>query len=233
MKEKDTAEKDSPITRSLRHSMADGVFATLMTGFTQDYFTPFLLFLGGSTRHVGLLSAVSNLTSSVIQLKSADIAGRLKSRKRVINIFVFLQALMLLPMVLVYFMSGARVAAFIAAATLFTSFGAFVNPVWGSLMADLVGSERRGEYFGWRNKVLGFVGIASTFAAGFVLHEAGRVNVFLGFAAIFSAAFVFRLVSWRHLNRMHEPEVAERDEDYFSILDFVSRIRESNFARFA
>lgn len=225
-------DKDSLSGRSLRYSMGDGVFATLMTGFTQDYFTPFLLFLGGGTRHVGLLSSISNLLSSLVQLKSADVAERLKSRKKVISVFVFLQAMTLIPMLLVYFLSGPRVAVFVAVAALFTSFGAFVNPVWGSLMADLVGSQGRGEYFGWRGKILGFVGIGSTFLAGFILHSAGRSNVLFGFAAIFSAAFIFRLLSWRYLGRMHEPEVRHAEDDYFSIFEFLSRVRESNFARF-
>ncbi|MBU0877996.1 MAG: hypothetical protein KKD55_00105 [Candidatus Omnitrophica bacterium] len=44
-----------------------------MTAFTQEYFTPFLLLLGGTVRHVGLLNALPNLMASLAQLKSADI----------------------------------------------------------------------------------------------------------------------------------------------------------------
>ncbi|MBI5588632.1 MAG: MFS transporter [Deltaproteobacteria bacterium] len=224
--------KENDTGKSLKYSIRDGVFASLMTGFTVDYFTPFLLLLGGTLRHVAVLSALPNLISSIIQLKSADIPERLKSRKRVINLFVLLQALMLIPMTASFMLGEARIAVFIATVTLFTSFGAFVAPAWGSLMADLVREDRRGEYFGWRNKVLGLVTIAAAFGAGFVLHQTERFNVFLGFAAVFGLAFVFRVVSWRYLRKMHEPEMVHRKEDYFSIIDFISRANTSNFARF-
>lgn len=223
--------KESQTEKSLQYSIRDGIFASLMTGFTSDYFTPFILFLGGSVRHVGLLNALPNFVSSIIQLKSADISERFKSRKKVINFFVLLQALTLLPMLAIFFLGEVRVAVFIAIVTLFTSFGAFVNPAWASLMADLV-QENRGRYFGWRNKVLGFVAIASTFTAGFILHRAEKFNLLLGFAAIFILAFIFRVVSWHYLRKMHEPSLEHKEGDYFSILEFISRINTSNFVRF-
>lgn len=227
-----TENRDERVDESLKHSMRDGVFASLMSGFTQDYFTPFLLMLGGTVRHVGLLSALPNLTASLIQLKSADIAERFGSRRNIINIFVLLQALTLVPMVLVYLLGPMKIAAFIAVVTMFTSLGAIAHPAWASLMADLVEVDRRGEYFGWRNKVLGFIGVGATFAAGLILHRAGRFHLFLGFAAIFAVASVFRLLSWRYLTKMHEPAIEHKKEDYFSLFDFISRARYSNFARF-
>lgn len=226
------SEKDPKIKQSLRFSIIDGVFSSLVTGFTQDYFTPFLLVLGAGVRHVAILSALPNLASSLIQLKSADVADRFRSRSKVVNLFVFLQALTLIPMLFVYWMGEARIAVFIAVVTLFSSFGAFAHPAWASLMADLVEKDRRGEYFGWRSKVLGFVASVAAFAAGFILHRAGEINVVLGFIVVFAMAFVFRLVSWHYLRKMHDPEVRQSREDYFSFYDFLSRLKSSNFARF-
>lgn len=225
-------EPKDPTQRSLRYSIKDGVFASLMTGFTADYFTPFLLLLGGTVRHVGILSALPHLVASIIQLKSPDIADKLRSRKKVITIFALLQGIALIPLIFSYLFGEARVAAFIAIVTLFTSLGAFVGPAWGAIMADLVQEGKRGEYFGWRNKVLGLVTIASTFMAGFVLHQTEKYNVFWGFAIIFALAFVFRLVSWRYLTKMHEPEFTPKKADYFSVFDFISKANTSNFARF-
>ncbi len=227
-------EEGSRPDESLRYSVKDGVFLSLMNGFTLDYFTPFLLLLGGSVRHVALLSALPNLFASLIQLKSPYFVDRFRSRKRLISIFILLQALMLPPMIAAHLFGTSSVAAFIAVATLFTAFGAFINPAWGSLMADLVREDKRGEYFGWRNKVLGLVGIASTFMAGFILYQANRFfpGAFWGFFILFAAAFVFRLVSWRYFNRMHEPELVPKESDYFSFVDFISQINTSNFARF-
>lgn len=226
------SRENGPADKSLKYSIRDGVYASLMTGFTADYFTPFLLLLGGSLRHVAVLSALPNLVSSLVQLKSADIPERLKSRKRAINLFVLLQALMLIPMTASFLFGPASIAVFIATVTLFTSFGAIATPAWGSLMADLVRDDRRGEYFGWRNKVLGLVTIAATFGAGFVLHQAERFNLFAGFSVVFGLAFAFRIISWRYLKKMHEPPMVHREEDRFSIIEFISRANKSNFARF-
>lgn len=218
--------------RSLRYSIKDGVFASMMNGFTVDYLTPFLLLLGGTVKHVGILSALPHLFASIIQLKSPDISERLRSRKKVISIFIVLQALMLLPMMATFAMGSYRVAIFIAVVTLFTACGAFIMPAWGSLMTDIVDEDRRGEYFGWRSRVLGIVVIASTFAAGFILYQTERINALLGFGVIFGLAFVFRLVSWRYMMKMHEPELKHKEEDYFSFRDFISRMPSSNFAKF-
>ncbi len=224
--------KDSQIEKSLRYSMGDGIFASLMNGFTLDYFTPFLLLIGGTVRHVGILSAVPSLASSLIQLKSADLEEKTGNRKKVVDVCALLQALTLVPMFALYFMGAGRIAVFIAVVTLFTSFGALASPAWASIMADLVSHDKRGAYFGWRGKVTGFVTVGATFAAGYILHRMDSFNIFLGFAVIFALAFAFRLASWQYLARMHEPELARGHADYFSLYDFVSRLRQSNYARF-
>jgi len=216
---------------SLRYSIRDGVFVSMMNGFTLDYLTPFLIFLGGTIRHVGVLSALPNLVAAFIQLKSPDIADRLSSRKKVISLAILLQAAMLPPMVACWFLEW-RVGVFIAIVTLFTAAGAVIMPAWGSLMADLVEEGKRGEYFGWRSKTLGITTVLSTFLAGFILHRAEKTSALVGFAVIFALAFVFRLVSWHYMNKMHEPALVRKAEDYFSLRDFVSRYQTSNFLRF-
>lgn len=218
--------------KSLRYSLLDGIFASGMLGFTQDYFTPFLLLLGGTARHVGILNALPNLFTALTQLKSADVVEKVKSRKKIINTFVFLQALMLLPLVSISLISQAAPYVFIGVIIMFTFFGAFAGPAWASLMSDLVHEGRRGEYFGWRNRRLGFVIITFTFIAGFILHVMKKLNIFYGFAIIFGFAFIFRVISWHFLIRMHEPYLEYKKEHSFTFFDFLGRIRESNFARF-
>lgn len=226
------APKDKRSDKSLRYSIRDGVFASMMTGFTADYFTPFLLVLGGTVKHVGILNALPNLFASIIQLKSPAFTEKFKSRKKVIDIFVLLQALLMLPMAISFLFGSFRVAVFIAIVTLFTSVGAVVAPAWGSLMADLVRDDKRGEYFGWRSRILGFVNIGASCAAGFILHETESKLLFWGFTIVFGLALVFRLISWYYLKKMHEPKLEHREEDYFSIFDFVAHAKTSNFARF-
>ena len=152
--------EQNKIKKSLRFSLFDGVFASGMTGMTADYITPYALALKASVSQVGILSAIPNLASSLVQLRSADLVERLKSRKKIINLFVLLHALMALPIILVpYLFKTGAVTFLIIFITLFISLNAFAGPAWSSLMSDYIPYKMRGKYFGWRNKILGVVTI--------------------------------------------------------------------------
>lgn len=222
----------SKIKKSLRYSFLDGIFAAIMVGMTADYITPYALQLRATVRQIGILNALPNLFSSLVQLKSADLAERLKSRKKIINIFVLLHALMSIPIILTpYLFKNQAVLFLIIFVTLFTAFNAFAGPAWSSLMSDYIPYKKRGRYFGWRNKMLGSVIIIATFVAGAILHLF-KNNILKGFLIIFSIAFISRMISWFFLTRMYEVPLHIRKEDYFSFFDFVKRIRESNFLKF-
>lgn len=219
--------------KSLKTSFIDGIFSSGMFGFTQDYFTPFLLLLGATGTHIGFLNAIPNLCASLAQLKSADAVQARQSRKQVITFYVFLQALTLIPMA---FMAGLKILRpwmFIALVTLFLVCGAFSTPAWGSLMSDLVPEEKRGAYFGWRMKVIGFVTVVYAFIAGIILQAAHKKDPFLGFVIVFGLAFVFRMISRYYLGRLYEQPLEFRQQDQFTFIQFLRRIRQSNFARFS
>ncbi len=105
-------------------------------------------------------------------------------------------------------------------------------PVWGSLMSDLVAEKKRGEYFGWRNKVLGILIVVFSFIAGNILHVFEPAKIYQGFALIFGFAGIFRFISCYFLTRMYEPPLVPKKEDYFNFFMFIRRRRESNFAQF-
>jgi MFS family permease len=224
--------KQNKIRKSLRFSFWDGAFTSCMTGLTAEYFTPYALALQATTSQIGLLAAAPNLASSLVQLKAADITDKLRSRKKTMNIFVLLHTLMLLPVILIPYLFKLQPVYFlILFITLFTCFNAFSIPAWSSLMSEHIPYKSRGRYFGWRNKTLSIVMILGSFLAGFILQVFKR-NTFKGFLLIFSLAFITRIISWYFLSRMYEPVFKVRKEAYFSFLDFVKRIRRSNFARF-
>lgn len=225
------SNKDT-LRRSLNLSLLNGVFASAMMGFTQEYFTPFLLLLGGTGQQVGLLNALPNLFSAAIQLKSPELTDLVKSRKHIVSMFVFLQAMLLLPMAVAALAGSIPVTMFIALVILFTCCGAITNPPWGSLLADLVDEKVRGEYFGWRNRLLGFVIVASAFIAGFILHTMEKVNIFYGFALVFGGAFLWRFISWYFVVGMYEPLLVHKKEHYFTMYQFLARVKESNFVKF-
>lgn len=220
------------IKRSLKFSLWDGVCAGGMMGFTQDYFTPFLLLLGGTAKSVGVLCSLPNLVAALVQLNSAEFTEKIKSRRKVIKVFILLQALMLLPMAWLAVTGETNPTLFIILVTLFTASGAFATPAWGSLMSDLVSEKKRGAFFGKRNLLLGLVMVGSSFTAGFILHIMEKVSIFQGFAIVFTIACAFRLLSWYFLIRLYEPPLEQKKEHYFSIYMFLRRLKESNFAKF-
>jgi len=220
------------IKKSLRMSFWDGVFAASMLGLTVEYFTPYALVLKATVSQVGILTALPSLAGSFCQLKSADIAECVGSRKKMVYVFVFLQALMLLPVILIPYLFKNRAAvALIIFATLFNIAGSFALPVWQSIMSEHLPNNKRGRYFGWRNKQLGLVAIISLFSAGMVLQFL-KNNILLGFLIIFSIACFCRFISAFFLTRMYEPRQYFGKESYFSFWDFLKRARESNFAKF-
>jgi MFS family permease len=220
------------IRKSLRVSFWDGVFAASMVGLTAEYFTPFALALKASVSQIGALTALPSLAGSFSLLKSADITESVGSRRKVIYFLVFLQALVLVPVILIpYLFKNWAVGALIVLVSVFNVFGAFSTPVWQSLMADYLPHNKRGRYFGWRNKVLGGVTIISLFGAGMILYFF-KSNILPGFLIIFSLACLCRFTCVYFLFQMYEPKQHLRKEAYFSFWDFIKRARESNFARF-
>ncbi|MCM8782221.1 MAG: MFS transporter, partial [Candidatus Omnitrophica bacterium] len=155
-----------------------------------------------------------------------------KSRKKIITLFVLLHLLMGIPIVLIpYLFKENAVLFLIVFLTLFNGFNALAGPAWSSLMSDHVPYAKRGSYFAWRNKIFGIVTIISSFFAGLILYLF-KSNNLKGFFVIFSFAFICRFISWYFLTRMYEPPFKLKKEAYFSFLDFIKRVRESNFAKF-
>lgn len=220
------------IRKTLRFSFLDGVFASGMIGLTQEYFTPLLLFLGGSAREVGVLVSLPNLVASLVQLKTIDLIRAFTTRRRVITTFVLLQALTLLAIASLAALGTLSVEILIMLAVLFTASGAIALPAWGSLMSDIIPVRKRGAYFGWRNSVLGVIIVCSSLAAGMLLHGMPPDRLAAGFTAVFGLACVFRLLSWAYLRRMYDPPVWHSPARKFALRSFVRTLRSSNFARF-
>lgn len=225
-------KKPNKIRNSLKSSFLDGIFASCMVGLITDYVTPYALFLKATARQIATLSALPNFFSSLIQLKSADLVDKLKSRKKIISLFVFLHLLMFIPIMLVPFVFKQNPVIFlIVFICLLNGFNAFAGPAWSSLMSEYVPYRSRGRYFGWRNKIFGIITILCSFLAGFILHL-HKEDPLKGFLFIFGFAFLARFISWYFLLQMYEPPYRINKEAYFSLFDFIKRIRESNFAKF-
>ena len=229
-----TREKAAAVAdpRALRYSFASGIFGSAMIGFTQEYLTPFLLLIGGTVRDVGFLNALPNLCAALIQIKSADVTEWIASRRKIVSAAFLVQSGVLAVAVVIALQRSCPIWLFILLAMLFAGIGAIANPPWGSWLADLVKPQQRGDYFGWRNRVLGFMTVSAGFGAGAILQAFKKVDVFYGFAFVFGLAMLSRLLSWLYVRRLAEPRLEHRPQDRFTLGQFLGKLRESNFARF-
>ncbi len=228
---------DDKIKIGLRYSLKDGIFASIMMGISDNFIAPYALAMKASAAMIGILASLPNLAGSLIQMKSAEIAEALGSRKTLINMTTFLHALMWLPIIAIpYLFRGNHVAYLVIFYMLFVCINMAGVPAWSSIMADYVPATERGKVFGWRNRLFGLINVSSMFGAGIILYLSKGLAPtefsYLGFSMIFSIAFIARLFSWHFLTKMYEPPITIKDEDRFSFLDFLKRVGRTNFGRF-
>jgi len=221
--------------KSLKYSLWDGIFASIMVGCSETFIVPYALALSAGPALVGILAALPNLAGAALQAYSPRLSEGLGSRKTLIVSSVFIHALIWIPVIAIpYIITDHRAVYLILFYTALVAVGLLSFPPWSSIMADYVPHDQRGKVFGWRNRIFGITNISSMLAAGLILQVfKNRLNApIAGFTIIFAAAFAARLASCYFLTKMHEPPLAVSAEHRFTVFDFLKRIRRSNFGRF-
>ncbi|MBI5229372.1 MFS transporter [Candidatus Micrarchaeota archaeon] len=225
------AEEKKKIRDSMEASVKDGCAWSVMDGIGTQYMTPFAYAMNAGEVEIGFLTSIPQLVSSFIQPVGARLAHKW-SRKQLVVLSAFVQALMWIPILLIPFVfgNGAKLVFFFSLVALF---GSILVPAWTSMMGDLVPQHERGAYFGRRNKISVFVTVVSSILAAFILYFFRNYsdNVFYGFSVLFFIAFLARVVSGYYLNRMHEPH-REVEEHYVSFMQFFKRVRKESFGNF-
>ncbi|MCX6747293.1 MAG: MFS transporter [Candidatus Pacearchaeota archaeon] len=219
-------------------SITEGAVANVMDGAGSRYITPYALAIGANNTQIGLLTSIPSLLGNLSQLFSSRAIEKY-SRKKIVVISIFLQALMWLPMIAVGFFffnkglnHGLSASLMIIFYTLFIIFGAFLSPAWNSLMKDVV-SKETGKYFGKKNKIGGAISLGVMLLCGFILNYfQGINNLFIGFLILFGIAFISRLVSGYLATKYYEPKLKFGKDYYFTFWQFLKKIPESNFGKF-
>lgn len=197
---------EGAVARSLRYSVADGMFWALMVGMGETYIPAYAILMGARPIELALLSALPIFLGYASQLLGAAIAPRLGGRKPFVVATALLHALAYAPIAAVFHLDALRVPALVAVVVLYWCFGSVHGAAWASWMGDLVPEERRGAYFGFRNRVLQTALFAGLVAGGLVLRGFERAGErYAGFVTIFAFALAFRSASAFCLSRQVEP----------------------------
>jgi len=231
------AEEHELIERTKKLSVKEASAYSFMDGFGLRYVTPYALAVGANNSQIGLLSSVPGLIGNLSQLTTIRLMKKF-SRKKIIFSGVLLQAIMWLLLIcagIPFYLWGMKTSfsadAVIVIYTILILFGAVSGPAWTSLMRDLV-TTNRGEYFGRRSKIAGAIALVCMFVAGFILDYFKQTHVFIGFAILFIIAFFGRFTSAMLFRKHYEPKFKVDDRKYFTLIDFVKKMRHNNFGRF-
>lgn len=219
------------IERALRCSSIEGMAYGVVQG-AGEHFTPaYAVALGASNTQLAFLSSFPTFLGAFGQSFAARLADLLGGRKRVVVAFAALQGLMWLPIVSVGFLFPAhRPELLIAFLALYTLFGGFISPTWGSIMAEVVPEQLRGRYFSLRSRWSTLANMFAFLVGGgllFVLTDKGP----LGFALIFAVAFIFRMVSLGLLTTLFEPHHDGKSDEVPSLRTFVSQLPRTNLGK--
>lgn len=226
--------KKISVRESLRSSFKDGIFASVMSGVTDQYFIPFALILGATTQQVGWVSGFPNLFGSFSQLFAVQAIHHIGGRLKLLIRTVSMQATFLFGIALLTWVGffPHRVELFLVLLVLFTISGALAGPAWGSLMTDYIPNRKRGRYFGWRNRILGVVHVASMVGGGVLLYWTREFSPVAGFLIIFAIGALSRFVSAGYIARMRDVPQKRDPASDFTFFMFLARFRESNFVKF-
>ncbi len=126
------------IKRSLTFSIIDGSFFNIMDGFTTPFIAPYALFLKASNIVISLLASVPDLLASIFQLSAIKANEVFKSRKPLIFVSMFLQALLWLPLMMIpkLMKNGASGTVVLGFMVLISMLGYFVSPLWRGELRD-------------------------------------------------------------------------------------------------
>jgi MFS family permease len=234
-----TAKDDRKIARkkkeSLNTGIKEGIAASVADGAGGAYIGPFAIAMKASNEQIAALTAIPNLIAPLSQLLTPKLMEK-RSRRDISIQFVFLQALMWLPIasVAIFFLFHPDIAPYLLIIffTIYSIFGTIAGPAWFSWMGDLAPERERGKFFGWRNMVCGAVSLVATLAAAFLLDALPKEWVLGGFFLLFVLSMVMRLTSRHLMSKQWEPPFVFKKDYYFSLSDFVKTIYQHNFGRF-
>ncbi|MFH1630740.1 MAG: MFS transporter [Candidatus Aenigmatarchaeota archaeon] len=190
-------EKDEQVKRNLDASVVEGSFTAASSNMTSNYITPYALYLGATNAQIGLMNAMQSLAGTLAQLPAARLPEFI-SRKNVWYASHIISKLIWIPIVLLVLLPFDAVLALIALLSVYAAINSLKHPAWVSMISDIVPPNKRGEYFGKRNLISGFAGLASLLASGYILAT-------FGFGLLFGVSVIIGLMGVYWFSKIQEP----------------------------
>ena len=232
-------KEDLKKSQARKISIKEGSAWSLMEGFGSRYITPYALYLGASNSQIGFLSSFPGLLGNIFQIPALKLfRNKNNTRKKIVFNFVFLQALLWIPIIAIGFLYffdfiNAKLASnlLIISYTAIVIAGTSASSAWNSWMKDII-IKNNGQYFGRRSRIIHLVVILSMLIAGIILNFFGKEDAFKGFMIIFFIAFIGRMISSYFIKKIYEPKFQYKESSYFTLRQFIKKMFYNNFGRF-
>ncbi|HEY9705187.1 MAG TPA: MFS transporter, partial [Allocoleopsis sp.] len=227
---------------SVNYSVKDGLYVAIKNGFTENFVMPFAIALSATNSMIAAIGSVPTLVASTLQLFAQDSLKFFKTRRRLIVWTAIIQAFMWIPLIFIPLIAGDNIilafTLLILFYTLEVTIGNFQGPIYNSILGDIIDEDKRGEFFGKRNRVVNLIGFISTFAAGLILSYFRKIDggtearyVFIGFAILFTIAFISRLISAYYKSKIYDPPYTPPKKTT-SFTQFVKNMSHNNYGIF-
>ena len=221
------------IKNSLTYCWKEGIAAQVMITIIDYYLIPFALFIGASVRQIGLLVAIPNFLSALSQIFAVKLVHLTGSRHKTLVYTIGIQVVLLIPFVFLPFLPiKNKIVILILLMASYRVLGSLAGPAWGSLVSHYLHDHQRGQYLGWRSRVVSITGVINTAFWGWVLYLMKFVSQEVGFIIIFFCAVVARIVSFYLIRKMTDVPITHPDPNKNMIQAFLHLFRERNFLKF-
>jgi MFS family permease len=243
---KKAGRDDEPLYKkkedSIKYSVKDGIFTSIKSGLTENFVMPFAIALNATSSMLAALSSIPQLFASIMQVFSESSLKLFKTRGRLIFWSAFIQAFMWIPLLLIPLIAGDNVQlAFMLLlifVTLEITIGTFQGPIYNSILGDIVDEDKRGEFFGKRNRMVNLLGFISTMIAGIFLGLFKKMDtggdahyIFFGFGILFLFAFISRVISAYYKSKIYDPPYT-RQKNNITFINFLKNMTHDNYGVF-
>jgi len=237
-------EIDTPRIKELKYksrkdNIKAGIFSSAKSSFGDNFLSPFAIALNASNSLVALLTAISGILGPLSQMFGSRLMEKY-SRRKIIVRSIFVEFLWWIPFIAIAILYSTGIMRN-TLALIFSLFFAFyiitaniATPAWFSWTGDIVAERYRGRWFSKRSLLIGFVSIILSLLASLILDNFTKMNLMmLGFIILFALALISRVISWNFYRREYEPKAEFSKENYFSFVDFILKVKSTNFGRFS
>jgi MFS family permease len=226
--------------KALKYSIIEGSASSASASVGDSIITPFALKIVPeqfSNIYIGVLSSLSLLLSQIVQSTGSKLIKK-HPRKSIVVFMVLMQAIMWLAigslaiMRLYNILTGVLPIILIILYSIISLMAGLYYPAWFSWMGDLIPDNQRGAYFSKRNIIVGIIGLSIALLTGIILDRFEKQGILLiGFAVLFSIAFIFRVTSYVYLKKQYAVPGGYKKEKIIDYTLFKNKYK--NFYKFS